>query len=1059
VLRKRALSVLAGTVSLAVIAAGAPAVAQPVPPNVTSVIAATLLGDRPAFTMLRRDLSDRSQLAVNVATGNVVYEATDFDIAGVGQRLTIERFLNSTSTNGVRPNPQLPGNWRISVGADVAVTVAANGDVRYLAPDGSTYDFTKQSDGSFTAPAGINAKLSTSDSTTYTLRFNRTGITDTFVVSGGAGSIRKSADRDGNTITFNYGDPGGIGVTQLVSIVDTQGRTVSLTYGHDGAGPLTLIRDSTGRTVHYNYDTGGALSSVQDTAGKITQYSYEGTGLSLITSPDGHQTAIDYSGASNPSNPGRVDSVTYGADGDSSTTTFAYPDGSTTRVTDGNGHTTTYAFDDRGRVTKTTDALGHSRSRSYTANDDPTTFTDATSAVTTLAYDNQNNLTKVQAPNVAGGAAGSGRSTLLGYPTPTGSLTDFQPTSSTDPQGNQSTYGYNAAGHLSTVNTPAGAGGTLTDKYQGDTGVSCGAKKGELCSSTDGNGHVTSYGYDAAGNLTKVTPPAPLGATTIVPDGLGRPSTVTDGKGQTTAYTYDGADRITQIRYGGATTCQPSGGNCIQYAYDGQGNLISRTDQTATTYSYDAQGRLTDKHLTGPGGSPVHDFQLGYDFAGNLTSYRDTLGEVDYRYDAANRMVALSEPGGACPDTPVFPNTTHCTGFSYDNNDRRTKISFPSGQSNSYSYDTSGRMTEVSANNGATVLRSEQYDYTRAGKDTAILQTLTPNAGSATTYLYDPLNRLTGRTTGSTTGTYTYDKAGNRTTFALTGAAKQFYTYNAADELCFAGTTSGTDCASPPTGSTRYSYDGNGNVTAAGSTAYTYNNRNQTTQVGGTTFAYTDADSAERYRRSSANESTTFFNSPLGVTAQGGGGKNVAFTRDPDGNLVDMRVSDLGASNYQSNYATTDRLGSTLLLTDQAVATTASYSYDPYGVTTSTGSNAATNPFRFAGGLADPTGLVKYGTRYTDPNLGRWTQRDPVAGSIADPGAVNRYPYVQDQPTNKVDRTGRVTGCSGGLFAAGVIFDTDIFALELIGAITGPVGFAAGLVIDIGLFATEQIMC
>jgi RHS repeat-associated protein len=660
---------------------------------------------------------------------------------------------------------------------------------------------------------------------------------------------------------------------------------------------------------------------------------------------------------------------------------------------------------------------------------------------------------------VAGGAAGSGRSTLFGYPTPTGSLNDFQPSTSTDPQGNQSTYGYNAGGHLSTVNTPAGAGGTLSDRYQGDTGVSCGAKKGELCSSTDGSGHVTSYAYDAAGNLTKVTPPAPLGATTIVPDGLGRPSTVTDGKGQTTAYTYDGDDRITQLRYGGATTCQPSGGNCIQYAYDGQGNLVSRTDESTTTFSYDARGRLTNKHLTGPAASPVHDFQLGYDFADNLTSYRDTLGAVDYRYDPANRVTALAEPGGSCPASLAFPNSTHCTGFSYDNNDRRTKISFPSGQTNTYTYDTSGRMTKLTAANGATVLRSEGYDYAKAGKDTAILQTLTPNAGSPTTYMYDQLNRLTGRTTGSTTGTYTYDKAGNRTTFTLTGAAKQFYAYNAADELCFAGTTSGTDCANPPAGSTRYTYDGNGNVTAAGSTAYTYNNRNQTTQVGGTTFAYTDADSSERVRRSSASEFSTFFNSPLGVTAHLVDMKNIGFTRDPDGNLIDMRVSNLGDSSYQSNYATTDRLGSTLLLDDQSVATTATYNYDPYGVTTSTGANAPTNPFRFAGGLADPTGLVKYGTRYADPTLGRWTQRDPVAGAIGDPSSVNRYLYVGDQPTNLVDPTGRLSACSVELGISGLLFSSGGFALEAIGAITGGTAFVAGLAIDAALIVTDAILC
>jgi hypothetical protein len=166
-----------------------------------------------------------------------------------------------------------------------------------------------------------------------------------------------------------------------------------------------------------------------------------------------------------------------------------------------------------------------------------------------------------------------------------------------------------------------------------------------------------------------------------------------------------------------------------------------------------------------------------------------------------------------------------------------------------------------------------------------------------------------------------------------------------------------------------------GNLTAAGSTTYAYNAKNQTTQVGGTTFTYTDADSTERSRRSSSSESTTFFNSALGVTAQTGNMTNVGYTRDPNGNLIDMRVSAVGDTNYQSNFYTTDRLDSTLQLNDSSVAATASYGYDAYGFTTSgTGSQAVTNPYRHASGMTDPTSLIKFGTRYPlnmiDPPVG-----------------------------------------------------------------------------------------
>jgi RHS repeat-associated protein len=44
-----------------------------------------------------------------------------------------------------------------------------------------------------------------------------------------------------------------------------------------------------------------------------------------------------------------------------------------------------------------------------------------------------------------------------------------------------------------------------------------------------------------------------------------------------------------------------------------------------------------------------------------------------------------------------------------------------------------------------------------------------------------------------------------------------------------------------------------------------------------------------------------------------------------------------------------------------------------------------TNPWKFAAGYLDSsTGLYKFGTRYYDPTLGRWTQQDPVGGSLGD---------------------------------------------------------------------------
>jgi len=66
------------------------------------------------------------------------------------------------------------------------------------------------------------------------------------------------------------------------------------------------------------------------------------------------------------------------------------------------------------------------------------------------------------------------------------------------------------------------------------------------------------------------------------------------------------------------------------------------------------------------------------------------------------------------------------------------------------------------------------------------------------------------------------------------------------------------------------------------------------------------------------------------------------------------------------------------------------------------------NPWKFAAGYLDSaTTLYKFGTRYYDSSLGRWTQQDPVGGSLGDLNSANRYVYANDDPVNLVDPSGR----------------------------------------------------
>ena len=110
-------------------------------------------------------------------------------------------------------------------------------------------------------------------------------------------------------------------------------------------------------------------------------------------------------------------------------------------------------------------------------------------------------------------------------------------------------------------------------------------------------------------------------------------------------------------------------------------------------------------------------------------------------------------------------------------------------------------------------------------------------------------------------------------------------------------------------------------------------------------------------------------------------------------------------------------------LTDSNGNEVNAYDYDPYGVILNTGTNSVTNPFQYEGGYFESsTNLVKFGTRYYNPQLGRWTQQDPVGGSLSKPDTLNRYLYVDDDPVNRVDPSGKdTTGQCVGAITATVI--------------------------------------
>src|SRR5579884_1117106 len=635
-------------------------------------------------------------------------------------------------------------------------------------------------------------------------------------------------------------------------------------------------------------------------------------------------------------------------------------------------------------------------STAYSPDANVSSYTDPLNDVTTFGFGdgNTNNLTSM--------SDGSKATVYYDYD----NANPYLPNKVTDAQGNSISYTYDSYGNLlSASDTTSGGTGSSASYTYNTSGVSYGSYLyGLLTKVKDGDGNATTYSYDSYGNLQTVTPPSPLGQESISVDGLSRLSTVTDGNGVTLSYTYDNLDRVTKLSYSKNGTTYGS----ISYSYNDDGDQTQVVDNTGTTgFSYDNDNRLLTKTLP-------NSQQLGvtYDPVGNIATYSDSGGTATYSYDAANRVTQVKEPDSSL------------TTYGYNAANEKTSISYPNGTGELFTYDAAGHVLtakagKMSGGSITTTYASYSYSYMKGSTPTDLLQSVTlldPVGHSATytrDYSYDSMNRLTNAEVFNSSSQevqdwgYTYDTAGNRTqsTVFSTGTTTN-YSYNAAEELT--KTVQGSTTVT-------YSYDGNGNLT--GSTdgnSFSYNKKNQTTAIDGNSYSYSGPDQTERVTLNSASDAY----SGLGLSYETTSGNTTYYTRCSCGMLLNERLPNNGGKYYYLF----DGQGSVVGLTDSNGNEVNAYDYDPYGVILNTGTNLVTNPFQYEGGYFESsTGLVKFGTRYYNPQLGRWTQQDPVGGSLGDPDSLNRYLYVGNDPVNETDPSGRYSQYCIGSVAWNVI--------------------------------------
>ena len=559
--------------------------------------------------------------------------------------------------------------------------------------------------------------------------------------------------------------------------------------------------------------------------------------------------------------------------------------------------------------------------------------------------------------------------------------------------------------------------------------------------------------YDGSGRLANLGHAERQGALTYGADG--RAATLADALGHTVQYDRDAAGRVLQTHWadGGADgyTFEPFGdlatlttpaGSSHGFEHDVLGQLEAYVGPDAgpntrrTTYRYDADHELTK--VTTPDGASV---ATSYDAAGRPSRVVLSEGAIEMAYDSAGRLSGLDAPGGVDVafgyDGSLLTDTTwngpvHGTvHVAYDNEFRVASESVNGEPPVVARYDDDGLATQVGtltlardSSTGRVIQTTigsvtETYTVNDLGEPASSIATcggaplravgLTRNAVGAiamtaetvlgqtttTTYERDDVGRLTGVHAGTRVATYTYDRNGNR----LSSARPELISdvHDAQDRLIQHGGTS-------------YAYNGRGQLSGktdpSGTAGYHYDllGRLRSVQLpSGRNVGYVIDGMGRRIGKSVDGVMTQgwLYDSGINIVAELDGDSAMVsrFVYATRRNTPDYMIR--GGVTYR---ILSDHVGSPRLVVDVATCEVVQQvTYDEFGRVLGD-SNPGFQPFGFAGGLRDrDSGLVRFGARDYDPEIGRWTAKDPLGFPGGD---SNLYVYAANDPIDFMDPTG-----------------------------------------------------
>ncbi|MEQ9104503.1 MAG: RHS repeat-associated core domain-containing protein [Rhodothermales bacterium] len=713
-------------------------------------------------------------------------------------------FMDATGLveSGLGPNWSHSWAWRLVAGPDV-------GDdfVQVVSPEGRLFAFRDTSatgTGILTQVTALDAPMQLRvEGSSYLFADPRSGVVRTFDAEGRFTRLRT---RSGHVVSLSWSGQ------ELQAIDDGAGRVLEFNWA---AGRMASVSGGT-RTVSFTYDGNGWLSGVVHADGTMSTMEYAaGRSAPLMTAlvgPDGHARFMQEFDER-----GRVTRQTDALGG---VTSLSYTSENVTTVTNPAGEVEIYTYNENGSLGSVQDAFG-TVEFGYDATGRRTSVTDRLGSETRIEYHTESGLPTrfINADGTAATAAYTPRMDeddfmvydLSSRTAPGGTQVDYvvdsngNRVSKTSPTGQTRTFSHNAFGQVTSMSVPGK--GTTTFTYD---------SSGLLTTTVGPDGKATTYTWDNDGRLTGFSNAA--GETrSYAYDEMDRLIRTTFEDGTSRSYTWDAVGRLTSITNEAGRTSTLTyddqdqltsqtdyAGNTVVFTYDVVGRMTSRTDRTdrTTTWTYDAQGNILSE--TTPGGDVT---MYSWNAEGILTGMNDPEGgSVSVTTDAMGRITGIQNSDGA--ETSMMLNArglaTQITGpdgtsaqLTHDAAGRTVSYSHPGGSA-SYSHNATGEPVSV------TTPLGDAYSFTTDARGR--VTSFTNPLGQTRSFAFDDAGRATEATMPDGTRiAYGYDARGRLVSLA-SGNAQHTYTYDVTGRLL---TTEGLTLAR----------DANGRITASNSLA------------------------------------------------------------------------------------------------------------------------------------------------------------------------------------------------------------------------------------------------